>query len=457
MSTKKKVLWSGGYEQQFVDPAARDFECPLCLHVMREPTVTDCCGGHFCSGCILNVLKGTKQCPLCRRRKFKTLVNKAVERKIADLRVRCGMTGCQWEGPMRDVGAHQERETGDCGFVFVECPARCGSQTLRAHIPAHLRDHCPKREVCCSHCRYKATFDQMASDHWVACPNGCTIDAAVRFQRCRLDLHLSECPNQLVPCDFRDLGCDERIRRQDSFEHNTTKHLVMLYTLMLNMKKRLDAKDATIRQLEDSLSKEERSREALAAELKQKNAELRDKNAEVAALQEGTTTRRLECHVRDPSPSLLVHVMPRYAVYKTTLEWWQGHEFYTHPEGYRLCLSARIGTGPGAESLSESSKGCWYLCVRINIQEGRYDCELKWGREFKVTVGLLNQLADECHFVKTLEGELRRHRDSDADSNTLISDDCFIACSELEQAEETSVQFLKDDSVKFRICSVEFQ
>lgn len=442
--------WNVGIEYEFADPAYRDYECPLCLHVMREPTVTDCCGGHFCSSCILTVSGSGKGCPLCRRRTFKTLINKAVERKIADLHICCSMKdcGCPWQGPAKDAAAHLARETGDCGFVSVECPAKCGQEALRVHIPVHLRDHCPKREVVCPHCRHRAAADQMAAEHWVACPYSCAEegDDAARFEQCRLELHLSECPNQPVPCDFRDLGCDERIRRRDSFEHNTTKHLVMLYTLMMNMKKRLGAKDATIRQLEESLTKERRERERVETELKLKCAEMAGLREEL----EGTA-KRPESHVGVLNPSPLVHVMSRFAVYRTTQKWWEGPEFYTHHEGYRLRLCARIG--PGVESVSSS-----YVCVRIDVLEGKYDRELSWGRHFKVAVCLLNQLTNDRHFFKTLQGMLVRFQgEQGVEGNTLIEDSRFILSDELECAEEESVQFVRDDCIKFKICSVEFQ
>lgn len=438
--------WNIGFEHNFVDPSARDYECPLCLHVMREPTITDCCGGHFCSNCILAVAGNRKECPLCRRRPFKTLVNKAVERKIADLRISCAMKdrGCPWEGPLKEAEAHTESKTGDCGFVVVDCPLACGQRALRVDIPAHLRDQCPKREVTCTHCRYQTTFDRMGAEHFVACPNRCAReddgDGACRFERCRLDAHLSECPSQPVPCDFRDLGCNERIRRQDSFEHNTSKHLVMLYTLMLNMKKRLESNDATIKQLQETLAKERQERKNLEAELAQKIAE-------VTALKGGTALPGSHASGFASSVAVVLTMSP-FSVYKSTQEWWEGHEFYTHPRGYKLCLCARIG--PGAAK-------CPHLCVRISILEGDHDEELKWGRGFKAVVCIVNQLADDHHFVKTLQGVLVRFQPADLDSTVLVQDDHFISSDKLEETSEPSLQFCRDDSIKFKIFSIELQ
>ena len=37
----------GGFECSFIGDI-EDFECPLCLHVTRDPNLTSCCGQHFC-------------------------------------------------------------------------------------------------------------------------------------------------------------------------------------------------------------------------------------------------------------------------------------------------------------------------------------------------------------------------------------------------------------------------
>ena len=46
----------GGYDCQFVDPPQElQTECAICLHVVREPYLVDCCGYRFCRVCIENV------------------------------------------------------------------------------------------------------------------------------------------------------------------------------------------------------------------------------------------------------------------------------------------------------------------------------------------------------------------------------------------------------------------
>ena len=71
----------------------------------------------------------------------------------------------------------------------------------------------------------------------------------------------------------------------------------------------------------------------------------------------------------------------------------------------RLQAAALCQIRPELDSEHKSSS---YVCVRVDILEGRYDKELKWDRGFEVALSLLNQQADNHHFVKTLRGVLLR-------------------------------------------------
>ncbi len=40
-----------GYDEVFDPPASRDYECPICIMVLRNPVQTPC-GHRFCAACI---------------------------------------------------------------------------------------------------------------------------------------------------------------------------------------------------------------------------------------------------------------------------------------------------------------------------------------------------------------------------------------------------------------------
>ena len=51
MAKKRPVC---GFECEFVEPPPKFFrtECPICLHVLREPCQVSCCGKCFCYECL---------------------------------------------------------------------------------------------------------------------------------------------------------------------------------------------------------------------------------------------------------------------------------------------------------------------------------------------------------------------------------------------------------------------
>ena len=56
-----------GYACEFMDTIPKEFqtECSICLHVLRDPHMVDCCGYRFCKRCIEQVMSEFKSCPLC--------------------------------------------------------------------------------------------------------------------------------------------------------------------------------------------------------------------------------------------------------------------------------------------------------------------------------------------------------------------------------------------------------
>ena len=118
-----------GYKKRFLNPILKRHECPICLHVMRDPVQTEC--GHlFCRGCLEPVLINTSRsvCPICKIaisteqvRGFyiscacfltnymyvhlcqKVFPDNACRREILSLEVYCDAStnGCPWTGALR--------------------------------------------------------------------------------------------------------------------------------------------------------------------------------------------------------------------------------------------------------------------------------------------------------------------------------------------------------------------
>ena len=74
---------------------------------------------------------------------------------------------------------------------------------------------------------------------------------------------------------------------------------------------------------------------------------------------------------------------------------WSSPAFYTHHQGYRMCLWVDIGgNGP--------SKGI-YISVFLSLMKGEFDGKLKWPFRGAVIVQLLNQVEDDLHHTEVIK------------------------------------------------------
>ena len=50
-TTAENAEWISGHDETFDSPVIREYECPLCKMVLRDPVQTPC-GHRFCTACI---------------------------------------------------------------------------------------------------------------------------------------------------------------------------------------------------------------------------------------------------------------------------------------------------------------------------------------------------------------------------------------------------------------------
>ena len=384
-------------EPEFTEPLPEDYQCPICQEVLKEPHLTDCCGGNFCCGCINQILRDGGHCPLCRKAGFQVFIDRKSERKILALHVYCRVKdrGCHWKGALRELDTHLGT---NCQYVDVDCTNNCSKRPQRHNLQDHLDNSCPKRKFSCPYCHFKATYERVANQHWteckkypLPCPNDCGVGTV---ERCRLEHHLGECPLQMVECEFSHAGCTEIVQRKDTARHmeeKTQKHLLMVST---SMRKLLQEKDQQIREQQQRID------------------------------------------ILEMTVGCLVHAVKftiQFRSYKTIF--WSSPSFYTHPGGYKIY---NLGVRSGAT----------YIKVWMNVGQGDYDDQLQWPRACTTTIQLLNQLGEHNHFTKTVKGVFKRPHGG---TNTVCSDNQFIAYSDLGYNADTNTQYLKDDCLQFKI------
>ena len=247
---------SGGYDHDFVDTIAIKYHCNICMKVLRDPRLTECCGQHYCDSCLKKWLVRNKTCPQCRKKDFQNILDKAMIREIKEFKVRCTnkTKGCKWVGELGSLEYHLESDNG-CGYVMVTCsnhasiyarlilfflaPSICGEGMERRHLTHHQKNECLYRQYTCQHCGYIDTYDAIAGsgkirnegsmiggggNHYcecveypLDCPNECGTE---NIKRKDMEEHKEICPFEAIVCPFSEIcNKDNIIPRKDIEDH----------------------------------------------------------------------------------------------------------------------------------------------------------------------------------------------------------------------------------------------
>ena len=279
-----------GCECEFVEPPPKQLqsECPICLQILREPYIVDCCGYSFCAACIERVDKDGKPCPHCNQPGYTTLVNKGLKRTLNEFRVYCShrLSGCEWEGELGKLDEHlnsdplPERQLEGCPFAVIECP-HCKEGVHRYKIAGHQLERCPQRPYTCEYCaEYKSTFEDVAYSHWpeckcflLPCPNECTPSGS-GLQRQHLAKHVKEeCPLTVVQCELHHAGCKVTLPRVDMADHmkkDSIAHISLLAAENHRLSKRLLEKEEQICLLTQQNAKLEEKSNTQSQDLREK-------------------------------------------------------------------------------------------------------------------------------------------------------------------------------------------
>lgn len=236
-------------EIEFLDGPSKHWSCPICLELLKDPFLTECCGNHFCDRCINNVKRQRNVCPLCKACPIKGITDKHIKREINEAQIYCPLRsqGCEWTGELGNLNTHMSvgQQNGQCKHVVVSCPNNNCDMTFPRHeIKTHANKKCDYRPFICPHCSHKDVFIFIEQHHIpecpnypVTCPNKCTKHTIKRNQ---LQKHFSVCPNAMVPCPFAEVGCKAKMKRCNLKRHsdsNFTQHQALICTALIDLQK----------------------------------------------------------------------------------------------------------------------------------------------------------------------------------------------------------------------------
>ncbi len=117
--------------------------------------------------------------------------------------------------------------------------------------------------------------------------------------------------------------------------------------------------------------------------------------------------------------------------------------FFTSPSGYKI----RFFVYPKGDGAGEGT----HLSVFWEVLHGPYDDMLEWPFKVTFTVELLNQLADRDHYERSIEFDgSNDHCRAGGNGYGFIR---FIELSKLSHNVRDNIQYLKDDSLYFRVTT----
>ena len=490
LTQEKKHHLQGGYECIFVKdpPEILQTECPVCLCVLKEPYLIDCCGNSFCKTCIEPIKSDEKPCPLCNVQFTNSMPDKRLQRMLNELQVYCchKEAGCEWVGELGCLPQHlnlKPQDVGDrlsgCQLASVRC-VFCCDDIQRKDLKEHEEDKCSKRPYSCEYCEdYKSIFEDVTTNHWPVCPSRpvpCPNECGASPKLGSLDSHVeNECPLQSVDCAFKYAGCNERLPRKDMPDHiiqslalhmslQATSHqqeLQKLNSRISNLEMQLDKatelKNQSAAEIAELRTTNQLLREKLDQECKNRGAMIRQEIEQAQEQVQNETKQEVMKHVQ--SQMVIVHnhiglvpfsfTMPDFQQKKNSKSSWYSPSFYTHPRGYKMCVRVEANGWRDGENR--------HVSVYLYMMQGEYDESLKWPFRGDITVQLLNQMRDGGHHTGVINVT---YRADDAFCKRVLSEERspggwglskFVCHSNLLP------NFLKDDCLKLCIKEVKLK
>ncbi len=149
---------------------------------------------------------------------------------------------------------------------------------------------------------------------------------------------------------------------------------------------------AKLRELKEQVEAQARGSSADMQEMRQMVTEIKEGQNAMNAVNMGALDGRITELQSKTAPVQIT--MANYERHKRDNDIWFSDGFYTHPQGYRMCL--RVDANG-----NRSGKGTHVSCY-IYLMRGEFDIHLKWPFRDDVTITLLNQREDKNHHTMTV-------------------------------------------------------
>ena len=314
-------------------------------------------------------------------------------RDIKVLGVKCNnhVNGCSWQGTIGTLDQHLDK----CSYAVVECPNNCHKEyLLRKDLQHHMAQLCSEREYQCPDCSMENVYRVITGLHQDVCERK-KVKCENKECDCILERRLfqdhvaQDCGYTEVSCKYALLGCVKKMIRKDMKKHEEDHegHLSLALKSIVDLKKEL----------------------------------------------------MLRWQVE--GGALAFVKVSDYSYMKRNSKMYKSEPFFTSPSGYKMEFWVYYnGYGHGSGT---------HLAVFLHILEGPFDSQLSWPLLATFKLELLNQLEDKNHHalsLKFIDNECSRR--GAAKGWGLHK---FIEQSALKLDSSKNIQYLKDDTLYFRV------
>ena len=365
-----------GVECEFVEkpPKAFQYECPICLLVLREPYQATCCGKSFCKKCIDRVKGNNQDCPTCNERNFNLFHNKGLEQSLHDFEVYCShkSKGCEWRGELRELDKHLNSEPATdksfegCLFTVISCPLGCAGcergvcrKDIKSHVNDRLLGHVMAQTTKIKSLEQQLQEVQLAGAH---------LAKQLQTQAVSFKQQLEEVTIVNAQLVSQLHTCQQRVTELELKNGNLES-------------------EVTLKQTQSQSQLDQPTPKPTSAALCQSA----DNSKPLSPIQKQPTVRLRGTF----KPSGGEFTMANFDRHVRNNETWFSPPFYTHPNGYKMCLQV--------DANGRGDKKGIFMSLYVYLMRGEFDDQLKWPFYGKVNVRLLNQEEDRDHVVKTID------------------------------------------------------
>ena len=194
------------------------------------------------------------------------------------------------------------------------------------------------------------------------------------------DKSLEGCPFEIIDCPLSYMGCKAKLARKDMKTHLDRE--VVSHVLLQARKQNLLLASM------ETLHQENQGLRTLLGEIQAEKQYLEQRLTELEAKMVGVP------HTLCRQPvSVVEFIMDDFEKMKKERVTWYSPPFYTHQQGYKMCLGVNAsGLGEGRDT---------HLSVYAHMMGGEFDDHLKWPFRGCVTILLLDQAGNKEHFTHT--------------------------------------------------------